>query len=48
MGQGPTHLQIAQVLGIAKGTVDSSVFKVREELRCTEYRERLARLFDAT
>ncbi len=48
MGQGPTHLQIAQVLGIAKGTVDSSIFKVREELQSAEYRERLARLFDAT
>ncbi|HKJ86681.1 MAG TPA: hypothetical protein VKA06_11430 [Spirochaetia bacterium] len=48
MGQGPTHLQIAEVLGIAKGTVDSSVFKAREELQCAEYRERLARLFDAT
>jgi len=48
MGQGPTHLQIAEVLGIAKGTVDSSVFKVREELRSREYRERLARLFEAT
>ncbi|MFW6312912.1 MAG: hypothetical protein ACOC2N_03425 [Spirochaetota bacterium] len=48
MGQGPTHLQIAEVLGIAKGTVDSSVFKAREELRSPEYRERLARLFDAT
>ena len=47
MGDGPTHVQIAEVLGIAKGTVDSGIFKARQELRCTEYRQRLARLFDA-
>ncbi len=45
---GPTHGQIAEVLGIARGTVDSSIFKARGELMNDRYRERLARLLDAT
>jgi hypothetical protein len=44
---GPTHLEIAEVLGIAKGTVDSGVFKARTELRNPEYRRRLATLLEA-
>ena len=47
MGDGPTHHEIARALGIAKGTVDSSIFKARHELRDAGYRDRLARLFDA-
>ena len=46
--QGPSHLQIARVLGIAKGTVDSSVFKFRQELKNSAFRERLAYLMQAT
>ncbi len=45
---GPTHGQIAEVLGIARGTVDSSIFKARGELRNARFRERLARLLDET
>ena len=45
---GPTHEQIGIALGIAKGTVDSSVFKARGELLDPGYQTRLARLFDAT
>ncbi len=45
---GPTHEQIGAVLGIAKGTVDSSVFKARGELLNPDFQTRLARLFDAT
>ncbi|MFW5684695.1 MAG: hypothetical protein ACOC1I_07575, partial [Spirochaetota bacterium] len=46
MSDGPTHEQIADALGIAKGTVDSSVFKVRRELQDPAYRMRLARLLE--
>lgn len=45
---GPTHEQIGTVLGIAKGTVDSSIYKARGELLDPGYQARLARLFDAT
>ncbi|MFW5683594.1 MAG: hypothetical protein ACOC1I_01960 [Spirochaetota bacterium] len=45
---GPTHLEIAEVLGIAKGTVDSGIFKARAELRDPDYRRRLAMLFEGT
>lgn len=44
---GPTHLQIAEVLGIPKGTVDSGIFKARHELLDPEYRQRLATLLEA-
>ena len=44
---GPSHQQIANVLGIAKGTVDSGIFKARHELRDPAYRERLASLLQA-
>lgn len=41
---GPTHKEIATVLGLPKGTVDSGVYKLRQELRVPEYRHRLASL----
>lgn len=40
----PTHAQIAAVLGIAKGTVDSGIYTIRQELRDPLFRERLASL----
>ena len=43
---GPSHHQIARVLGIPKGTVDSGVFKARREVGNAAYLERLARLFE--
>jgi hypothetical protein len=33
MQDGPTHAQIAHVLGVAKGTVDSGVFYAKRELK---------------
>jgi DNA-directed RNA polymerase specialized sigma24 family protein len=42
----PTHKQIADALGIPKGTVDSSIFTARQELEDARYLARLARLFD--
>ncbi len=43
---GPTHAQIADVLNLKKGTVDSSIYKVRQELQNPRFRDRLARLFE--
>ncbi|TVQ23952.1 MAG: hypothetical protein EA382_08955 [Spirochaetaceae bacterium] len=43
---GPSHQQIAHVLGIPKGTVDSGVFKARREVGNQAYLARLARLFE--
>ena len=45
---GPTHAQIAGILGVARGTVDSGIYKMRGEIADPAYRERLARLFDET
>lgn len=45
---GPTHAQIAAVLGLKKGTVDSSIYTIRQELQNPRFRERLARLFEHT
>lgn len=45
---GPTHAQIADVLGLKKGTVDSSIYKVRQELQDPRFRDRLARLLEQT
>jgi RNA polymerase sigma factor (sigma-70 family) len=44
MPAGPTHQQIADALGIPKGTVDSGVFKGKRELRDPSYAELLADL----
>ena len=46
MPAGPSHAQIAQVLGIPKGTIDSSVFKARREIADRQFLDRLARLFE--
>lgn len=48
MPSEPTHAQIADVLGLKKGTVDSSVYKIRQELRNPRFRDRLARLLEQT
>lgn len=44
----PTHKDIAEALGVPKGTVDSSIFTARQELRSNQHLQRLARLFDRT
>lgn len=41
-----THEEIATILGVRKGTVDSSVYKARQELRDEGYRARLAALVE--
>lgn len=40
-GRGPTNAQIASVVGIRKGTVDSSIFHIRREATEQSLRERL-------
>ncbi|MFP4376888.1 MAG: hypothetical protein ACLFP4_07570 [Spirochaetales bacterium] len=42
----PTHKEIADCLGVPKGTVDSSVFKIRKELDNPAYIRRLVSIFD--
>ena len=44
----PTHSEIAAVLGIQKGTVDSSIFTAKRELRDPEYQRTLATLLSHT
>lgn len=47
-GRGPTNEQIAAVVGIRKGTIDSSIFRVRREASQESLRRRLeASAFDA-
>ena len=44
MPVGPTHQQIADALGVPKGTIDSSVFKAKRELADQGFVNRLATL----
>ena len=39
---GPSHADIARILGVPKGTVDSSIFYGKRELRNSEYLSVLA------
>jgi len=42
----PTHKEIADCLGVPKGTVDSSIFRIRRELDDPAYIRRLVSIFD--
>jgi RNA polymerase sigma factor (sigma-70 family) len=42
----PTHKEIAECLGVPKGTVDSSIFRIRKELDDPAYIRRLVSIFD--
>ena len=44
----PTHQEIADALGIPKGTVDSGIFLARQEVNDKRFVDRLARVFDST
>ncbi len=44
IAHAPTHAQIADVLGVQKGTIDSSVFTAKRELSNPAYQQRLATL----